>query len=135
MRQVATVTLVAGILITTLSLAATPADADSGFWRSAGLPGVDAFGVYRTSRARVTLSFYLKDVRKGGRSAAVRFAFTEKGRRNAVRVAALRHDGPRKRWQTVTSANTGHLYVQECLGAGNEKAFRIKKCGGWHRRY
>jgi hypothetical protein len=134
MRGVATVTLAAGVVITALSLTAIPADAESGFWRSAGLSGVDAFGVYRTRPAKVTLSFFLKDVKKDRADAAVRFTFTERHHRNSVRVAALR-PGVRRAWQTVSSANTGHLYVQECVGTWHRKVFRTKKCAGWRRRY
>ncbi|MDN3351771.1 hypothetical protein [Actinomadura sp. DC4] len=131
MWRVATATLTAGVIITALG----PASADTGFWRSAGLPGVDAFGVYRTRPARVALAFFLKDTRKDRYGAAVRFSFTERHHRNAVRVVALRPAGAKRRWRTVQSANTGHLYVQECVGRWHGKAFRIKKCGGWRRRY
>jgi hypothetical protein len=72
MRGVAMVTLATGVIITALSLTAIPAGAESGFWRSAGLRGVDAFGVYRTRPAKVKLSFFLKDVKKDGAGAAVR---------------------------------------------------------------
>jgi hypothetical protein len=128
------VTLGAGVIITALSLTAIPADAEGGFWRSAGLSGVDAFGVYRTHPAKVALSFFLKDVKKDGAGAAVRFTFTERHHPNSVRVAALR-PGARRAWQTVSSANTGHLYVQECVGTWHRKVFRTKKCAGWRRRY
>jgi hypothetical protein len=134
MRGVAMVTLATGVIITALSLTAIPAGAESGFWRSAGLRGVDAFGVYRTRPAKVKLSFFLKDVKKDGAGAAVRFTFTERRHDNSVRVAALR-PGAHRGWKTVSSANTGHLYVQECAGAWHRKAFRTKKCGGWRRRY
>ena len=134
MRRVAMVTLAAGVIITALSLTALPADAEAGFWRSAGLSGVDAFGVYRTHAARVKLSFFLKDLKKDGASPAVRFTFTERHHQNSVRVAALR-PGLRRAWKTVSSANTAHLYVQECVGAWHRKAFRTRKCGGWRRRY
>jgi hypothetical protein len=133
MRRFALVTLAAGVIVTALPPAA-PASADAGFWRSAGLPGVDAFGVYRTRPAGVRLSFFLKDRKKDRYGAAVRFTFTERRHHNAVRVAALR-PGAHRRWRTVGSANTGHLYVQECVGRWRGKAFRIKKCGGWRRRY
>jgi hypothetical protein len=125
----------AGVVITALSLTAAPADADVGFWRSAGLSGVDAFGVYRTHPAKVTLSFFLKDMKKDGYRAAVRFTFTERHRDGSVRVVALDRDGAPRQWRSVSSANTGHLYVQECVGRWHGKAFRIKKCGGWRRRY
>lgn len=134
MRRVATATLTACV-ITALSLTAPPASTDVGFWRSAGLSGVDAFGVYRTRPARVTLSFFLKDRKKDRYGAAVRFAFTERHHRNAIHVAALRPADAVRRWRTVGSANTGHLYVQECIGRWRGKAFRIKKCGSWRRRY
>ncbi|WP_141957219.1 hypothetical protein [Actinoallomurus bryophytorum] len=128
------VTLAAGAIITALSLTAVPAGAEAGFWRSAGLRGVDAFGVYRTHAARATLSFLLKDVKKDRAVAAVRFTFTERHHGNSVRVAALR-PGAHRAWQTVSSANTGHLYVQECVGTWHRKVFRTKKCAGWRRRY
>jgi hypothetical protein len=134
MRGVAMVTLAAGVIITALSLTAVPAEAGAGFWRSAGLPGVDAFGVYRTHAAKVALSFFLKDVKKDRADAAVRFTFTERHHKNSVRVAALR-PGVHRVWQTVSSANTGHLYVQECVGTWHRKVFRTKKCAGWRRRY
>lgn len=134
MRGVAMVTLTAGVILTALSLTAIPAGADAGFWRSAGLSGVDAFGVYRTHPAKVTLSFFLKDVKRDGHSAAVRFTFTERHHEGSVRLAAL-HPGVSRRWQAVSSANTGHLYVQECVGTWHGKVFRTKKCAGWRRRY
>lgn len=131
MRRVA-MTLVAGVVMITLSPVA--ARADGGFWRAAGLPGVDAFGVYRRHPAKVRLSFFLRDARKDGRDPAVRLAFT--GRHGTVvRVVALGPGGPKRRWRTVSSANTGHLYAQECVGRWRKKKFRVKKCGGWRRRY
>ena len=135
MRRGATVTLMAGVTITTLALTATPASAGTGFWRSAGLSGVDAFGVYRTRPASVTVSFFLKDLKKDHRSAAVRLTFTERHHRRSVRVLALHGDGAQERWRAVRSANTGHLYVQECTGTWRTKKFRIKRCGDRHRRY
>jgi hypothetical protein len=130
MRRLALAALAAGVI----TLSATAASADVGFWRSAGLARVDAFGVYRTRPARVRLSFFLEDRKKDRYGAAVRFTFTERHHRNAVHVAALR-PGAMRRWRTVGSANTGHLYVQECVGRWRGKAFRMKKCGGWRRRY
>lgn len=135
MRRVATVTLIAGVTVTALSLTSAPASADTGFWRSAGLSGVDAFGIYRTRPAGVTLSFFLTDPKKDGHSAAVRLTFTERHHRRSVRVLALHGDRAPKRWRAVRSANTGHLYVQECVGAWRKKKFRIKSCGDRHRRY
>jgi hypothetical protein len=136
MRGVAMVTLVAGVIITALSLTAIPADAEAGFWRSAGLSGVDAFGVYRTHThpAKVKLSFFLKDLKKDGASSAVRFTFTGRHHQNSVRVATLR-PGVHRAWKAVSSANTAHLYVQECVGTWHRKVFRTKKCAGWRRRY
>jgi hypothetical protein len=133
MRRVATVTLTAGVLLAVLSPAS--AGADVGFWRSAGLSGIDAFGVYRNRPAKVTLSFFLKDTKKDGYRPAVRFSFTERHRPDSVHVAALPRGRVRARWRTVGSANTGHLYAQECTGRWRGKVFRIKKCGGWRRRY
>lgn len=131
MLRVATVTLVAGVALTALS---PVANADTGFWRSAGLRDVDAFGVYRDGPAKTRLSFLLKDLRKDRRTAAVRLTFTERHHRRSVGVLAL-PAGARKRWRTVSSANTGHLYVQECIGAWRKKRFRIRSCGPRRRRY
>jgi hypothetical protein len=130
MRRIAMAALAAGVIVASPAVAA----ADVGFWRSAGLSGVDAFGVYRTRPSQVRLVFFLRDRKKDRYGAAVRFTFTERHRRNAVHVAALR-PGTVRRWRTVRSANTGHLYAQECVGRWRGKAFRIEKCGGWRRRY
>ena len=135
MRRVAAVTLVTGVAMTALVLPASPASAGAGFWRSAGLDGVDAFGVYRARPAGVHLSFLLKDVRKDGYSAAVRLTFTERHHRRSVRLRALHGDRAPARWRTVRSANTGHLYVQECVGTWRRKGFHAKRCGDRHRRY
>jgi hypothetical protein len=124
----------AGVL-TTLLLTATPARADVGFWRSAGLHGVDAFGVYRARPAKVTLSFFLKDTKKDRYAPAVRFTFTERRHRRSVRLLALPRGGVPRQWRSVRSANTGHLYVQECVGTWWKKTFRVKKCGDRRRRY
>jgi hypothetical protein len=132
-RRTAMATLTAGVVTTALAPAATPASADTGFWRAAGLPGVDAFGVYRSGRSGVRLSFYLRDRKKDRYGPAVRFAFTGR-RRSTVRVVALPR-GRRAAWRTVSAPNTGHLYAQECTGAWHGRAFQIKKCGGWRRRY
>jgi hypothetical protein len=131
MRRIATS---AGIAIAMLVPAAGPAHADHGFWRSAGLSRVDALGVYRAGPARVRLSFVLRKT-KGRGSPAVRFTFTERHRPDSVRLAALRPYGHRSAWATVTSANTGHLYTQECLGAWHARTFHPHRCGGWRRRY
>lgn len=131
MRRGALVTVLAGVI----AAAPAPAAAGSGFWRSAGLRGVDAYGVYRTRPGRATVAFFLKDTRKDRRSVAMRFTFTAPHRRAAVRLVALRGDGGRARWRSVGSANTGHLYTQECLGRWDRKAFRISRCGDRRRRY
>jgi hypothetical protein len=126
------VTFVVLVVVATLS---PDASADSGFWRSSGLHGVDAFGVYRARPARVRLSFLLKDLRKDGYSAAVRFTFTERHHRRSVHFRALHGDRAPARWRAVRSANTGHLYVQECVGTWRKKGFRIRRCGHRRRRY
>ena len=87
-----------------------------------------AFGVYRTGRARVTLSVDLKDTRRDHRAAAVRFVFTERHHHRAVRLATLRGEAIRHAWRTITSANTGHLDVQECLGVWHHKRFVVRRC-------
>jgi hypothetical protein len=130
MRRIAMAALAAGLI----TLSPPAAGADVGFWRSAGLSGVDAFGVYRTRPSQVRLSFFLRDRKKDRYRAAVRLTFTERRRHDAVHVAALR-PGAVRRWRTVRSANTGHLYVQECVGRWRGKSFRIDKCGGRRRRY
>lgn len=114
---------------------ASTALADTGFWRSSGLRGVAAFGVYRTGHAKARLSVDLKDTRRDHRSPAVRFVFTERHHRRAVRLRVLRGEAPRHAWRTVTSANTGHLYVQECLGVWHRKTFALRRCADRHRRY
>lgn len=131
MRRVALVGVLAGVVVSVPA----PAGAGSGFWRSAGLGGVDAYGVYRTRPGRATVAFFLKDTRKDRRSAAVRLRFTAPRRRAVVRLVALHRDGGRPRWLHAESANTGHLYAQECLGRWGRKAFRVDRCGAWRRRY
>ena len=124
-----------------------PAAADVGFWRSAGLRGVDAFGVYLVQRparhrvrpASVRVSFLLKDLRADGRTAAVRLTFTGRHHRRSVRVVAL-PAGEHQRWRVVRSANAGHLYVQECTGAWRKSTrrkqrFRVGVCAPRRRRY
>lgn len=135
MRRIATVTLAAGVLLTAFSLTPTPADAAVGFWRTVGLSGVDAFGLYNTEAAKVTLNFDLKDTKKDGYSAALRFTFTEKKHTNDVRTVALQGDRVQDKWQTVTSSNTDHLYVQECRGTWSKGKFAIKKCAAWRQHY
>jgi hypothetical protein len=120
------------VLVTAL---AAPAHADTGFWRSAGLPGVAAFGVYRTGHARATIGLDLKDTKRDHRSPAVRFVFTERHHHRAVRLARLRGKAPRHEWRRIASANTGHLYVQECLGVWHRRRFVVRRCADRHRRY
>jgi hypothetical protein len=105
----------------------------TGFWRSSGLRGVDAFGVYRTGPAGVRLSFLLRDLKKGGRTAAVRLTFSGRHHR-FVRVVALPAGVPRQ-WRRVRSANARHLDVQECAGTWRKRRFRIRACGPRRRRY
>jgi hypothetical protein len=131
MRRAATVPVVAAVALGALTPSA--AGADVGFWRSSGLRGVDAFGVYRTGSGGARVSFLLKDTKKGPRTAAVRLTFTG-GHHRSVRVVAL-PAGARKRWRTVRSANARHLYVQECTGIWRKKKFRVKACGPRRRRY
>lgn len=135
MRRIATVTLAIGIIITAFSLTGAPAEAAVGFWRSVGLSGVEALGLYTTGPDKVTLNFVLKDTKSDKYSAAVRFTFTEKGHANAVRVAALTGDRVQEKWLTVTSANTGHMYVQECRGTWSKGRFTIKTCAAWRRHH
>ncbi|MFL6053765.1 MAG: hypothetical protein ACJ72W_12745 [Actinoallomurus sp.] len=135
MRRIATVTLAAGVLITTFSLTTTPADAAVGFWRAVGLSGVDAFGFYNTEAAKVTLNFDLKDTKKDGYSAALRFTFTRTKQKDDVRTVALQGDRVQDKWQTVTSTRTQHMYVQECQGTWKKGKFTIKKCADWRQHY
>jgi hypothetical protein len=116
----------AGVLLWTTS--------GTGFWRSSGLRGVDAFGVYRTGPAGARLSFLLKDLRKGRLTAAVRLTFTGRRHHRSVRVVAL-PAGVRSQWRTARSANARHLDVQECAGTWRKKRFRIRTCGPRRRRY
>jgi hypothetical protein len=136
MRRIATVTLAAGVLITVFSLTATPADAAVGFWRTVGVSGVEAFGFYNTEATKVTLNYDLKDTKKDGYSAAVRFTLTgTKKQANDVRTIALTGDKVQDKWQTVTSSRTRHMYVQECRGTWAKGKFKIKKCAAWHQHY
>jgi hypothetical protein len=136
MRRIATATLAAGIAITAFSLTAVPADAAAGFWRTVGLSGVDAFGFYNVQSTKVTLNFDLKDTKKDGYSAALRFTFTgTKKQKDDVQVVALQGDGLQDKWQTVTSTRLKHLYVQECRGTWKKGKFTIKKCAGWRQHY
>jgi hypothetical protein len=130
MRAAVTTVLVAVLTLTGVSTA----EAGSGFWRSAGLRGVDAFGVYRAGPGGVRLAFLLKDLRKGGRTAAVRLTFTGRRHHRSVRVVAL-PAGRRRQWRAVRSADARHLDVQECAGVWRKKRFRIKACGARRRRY
>ncbi len=132
MRRTTAVCLLA---VLALPLTAAPAHADRGFWHSVGLPGVDAFGVYNAGRSRVRLSADLKDTKKDGYTPAVHFTFTEKGHHAGDRLIALHGDAVQSEWHTVTSRNTGHLYVQECLGSWSGRHFRTNRCGGWRRHY
>lgn len=144
MRRVMAATLTSGAVFAAVVVAGAtdaravvpmvPASAGTGFWRSAGLHGVDAFGVYRIRHAKVRLSFLLKDTHQDRYAAAVRLTFTERQHRRSVRILALPRDVP-ARWRTAASANTGHMYVQECVGTWRKKAFRIKRCGTRQRRY
>ena len=134
MRRVAAVTLLTAVILTAVAARAS-AGTGAGFWRSAGRHGVDAFGVYRRRPARVTLSFLLRDTKKDRYVAAVRFTFTERHHRRSVRVVALPRGGVSSRWRSVSSANTGHLYVQECTGTWRAKRFRIRTCAPRRRHY
>jgi hypothetical protein len=133
-RRVATVAITAGVVVAAVAVPAA-ASGDTGFWHSAGLRGVDAFGVYRVRPAKVRLSFLLKDTRKDRYTAAVRLVFTEGHHRRSVRVMALPRVRTPERWRTAVSANTGHLYVQECAGRWRKKGFWVRKCGVRVRRY
>jgi hypothetical protein len=136
MRRIATVTLAAGVLITTFSLTATPADAAVGFWHTVGVSGVEAIGFYSTAATKVTVDFHLTDTKKDGYSAAVRFTFTGTQRQaNDVRTIALQGDQVRDKWQTVTSSRTRHLYVQECRGTWSKGRFTVDQCAGRRRHY
>jgi hypothetical protein len=135
MRRIATATLAAGIAITAFSLTAVPADAAAGFWRTVGLSGVDAFGFYNVQSTKVTLNFDLKDTKKDGYSAALRFTFTgTKKQKDDVQVVALQGDRLQDKWQTVTSTRLKHMYVQECRGTWKKSKF-TKKCAGWRQHY
>ncbi len=130
MRRITAFPLAAALMVT-----AAPAHAETGFWHSVGLRGVDSFGVYNAGRTRVRLSVNLRDTEKDGYSAATHFVFTERGRHGGDHIVALHGDGVRNEWHTVTSRNTGHLYVRECLGTWAGKHFTTKRCGGWRRHY
>ncbi|MEV5704223.1 hypothetical protein [Actinoallomurus sp. NPDC052274] len=136
MRRIATATLAAGVIITTFALTTTPADAAVGFWRTVGLSGVDAFGFYNTEASKVTLTFDLKDTKKDGYSAALRFTFTgTKKQKDDVRVVALTGDQVQDKWQTVTSTRIKHMYVQECRGTWSKGKFTTKNCAPWRQHY
>jgi hypothetical protein len=134
MRRFAAVALTAGALLTGTALAGTPAEAAAAHkwapYDSYG--GVSAWGTYTRSGGSTYVTGYLRDSKKNGWTACVRFLFTEPGKdANGKPItkkywsrfkivgytsggSQYNYDGKATVSIKTSSTYSSHLWVQEC---------------------
>ncbi|MBD2896887.1 hypothetical protein ABT299_28235 [Spirillospora sp. NPDC000708] len=125
MRRFAAVALTAGALLTGTALAGAPAEAATTHswapYNSYG--GVSAWGTYTRQGGSTYVTGYLRDSKKNGWTACVRFLFTEGTKKYWSRFKIVgytssgtqyNYDGKATVKIKTSSSYSWHLWVQEC---------------------
>lgn len=124
MRRIAAVAVTTGALVAGLGAFASPAQAAVKEWKAPdAYSNISAWGTYSRGSTKVTFKGTLRDGKKNGWTACVRFKATEAGKKTQyLRYVIIVRQGE-SQWYfdgkgqvgfSGSSANTGHLYVQEC---------------------
>jgi hypothetical protein len=139
MRRIATVALATGITLAGLGAAASTADAATVCkhpkWATKGGFGtIQACGSYTKTKSKVTVSTYLTDTKNDGYAAGIQFAFTEGKKIYTTPVHYIAYSsgkpyhGPYTlHLKPISSYNTGHLFVRECVVKVSTRKITCKK--------
>jgi len=122
MRRIAALTMTTALMVGSMATFATSADAAaSKKWKAPNqVSGTESWGTYSKSGGRTYIKGKLRDTARNGRTACVRFKFTE-GRSIYYYRSSIKYTtGPwfdgRGTISISTSSNlSSHLYVQECI--------------------
>ncbi|MEU8345694.1 hypothetical protein SAMN05443665_106322 [Actinomadura meyerae] len=125
MRRFAAVALTAGTLMAGMAAVGAPAEAAAAkSWKPINSYGkIDAWGTYTRSGGKTYVKGYLRDTKKNGWTACVRFLFTEGNKKYWSRFkiigvtsggAKYNFDGKATVKISVSSSYSSHLWVQEC---------------------
>ncbi|QKG25383.1 hypothetical protein [Actinomadura verrucosospora] len=125
MRRFAAVALTAGALLTGTALAGAPAEAATAHkWAPYNSYGnLSAWGTYTRSGGSTYVTGYLRDSKKNGWTACVRFLFTEGSKKYWSRFKIVGYtssgsqynfDGKATVKIKTSSTYSSHLWVQEC---------------------
>jgi len=123
MRRIAALTITSVLMAGGMAALAAPADAAVAAkkWKAPNhVSGTESWGTYTRSNGRTYVKGKLRDTSRNGRTACVRFKFTE-GRSIYYYRSSIKYTtGPwfdgRGTISISTSSNlSSHLYVQECI--------------------
>lgn len=137
MRRVAATTLTVGTVIAAMAATAAPAEAATKWTSPAWSKYIVASGTHARANGKVAIKFTLKDLRRNGQLACVRFELTNKDRTNGELRKFWFSTEPQagktlSRSKSFTSSFTGHLRVMECaISTKTKKA----TASGWKSLY
>jgi hypothetical protein len=125
MRRFAAVALTAGTLLTGTALVGSPAEAATSHkWEPYNsYSNISAWGSYTRSGGSTYVTGYLRDSKKNGWTACVRFLFTEGSKKYWSRFKIVGYtssgsqynfDGKATVKIKTSSSYSSHLWVQEC---------------------
>jgi hypothetical protein len=125
MRRIAAVALAAGTVMAGMAVAGAPAEAAAAkSWKPYNsYSGIDAWGTYTRSGGKTYVKGYLRDTKKNGWTACVRFLFTEGNNKYWSRFKIVgytsggtqyNYDGKATVKIKTSSSYSWHLWVQEC---------------------
>ena len=125
MRRIAAVALTAGTLMAGMAVVGAPAEAAAAkSWKPYNsYTGLGSWGTYTRGSGKTYVKGYLRDTKKNGWTACVRFLFTEGGKKYWSRFkiigatssgAKYNYDGKATVKISVTSSYGSHMWVQEC---------------------
>jgi hypothetical protein len=140
MRRIAALTITTVLMGGGMAALATSAEAAAGHkWTAPNqVGGTKSSGTYSRSGGRTYVKGKLSDTSRNGRTACVRFKFTE-GRSSYLYRSSIKYttgpwfDGHGTISISTSSAYSSHLYVQECVL--NTKTHKAKYPKKWKKLF
>ncbi|TYB47762.1 hypothetical protein [Actinomadura chibensis] len=124
MRRIAAVALTAGTLMAGMAAVGAPAEAAAKSWAPYNsYSNISAWGTYSRSGGSTYVKGYLRDGKRNGWTACVRFLFTEGNKQYWSRHKIIgidrngnqyNYDGAATVSISAKSSYSSHLWVQEC---------------------
>ncbi|MCP9953606.1 MULTISPECIES: hypothetical protein [Actinomadura] len=125
MRRIAAVALTAGTLMAGMAAVSAPAEAAAtGNWKPYdSYGGIYTWGKYSRSGGSTAVTGYLRDTKKNGWTACVRFLFTEGSKKyySRFKIVGVTSGGTKYNFDgkatvkiSVKSSYGSHMWVQEC---------------------